>query len=125
MTEFFKLSGCGNDFVALVEPASPPTKDEIRAWCRRGVSLGADGVLMLRRADVADTIEMRYWNSDGGEAALCLNGTRCAAQLAAHLGWWSDRVTVRTGAGAMDARRLADGTLAVAAPAPVTAPRRL
>jgi diaminopimelate epimerase len=22
-------------------------------------------------------VAMRYWNSDGGAAALCLNGTRC------------------------------------------------
>ena len=93
MIPFFKLSGCGNDFIALVEPEAPPQASAIRAWCRRGLSLGADGVFTLRRTR-PETVEMRYWNSDGGAAALCLNGTRCAAQLAFHLGWVRDRVTV-------------------------------
>ena len=43
------MSGCGNDFIALVEPASAPARSAIRAWCRRGISLGADGVFTLRR----------------------------------------------------------------------------
>jgi diaminopimelate epimerase len=115
MIPFFKLSGCGNDFIALVEPEAPPQASDIRAWCRRGLSLGADGVFTLRRTR-PDTVEMRYWNSDGGAAALCLNGTRCAAQLAFHLAWARDRVTVSTGAGELAARRLEDGAVAVAAP---------
>jgi diaminopimelate epimerase len=132
MTRFFKLSGCGNDFIALVEPAAPPTAGEIRAWCRRGVSLGADGVFALYRPGPGDAapgpassgagsvagVEMRYWNADGGEAALCLNGTRCAARLAFHLGWHRGRVTVRTGAGDLAARDLDGGAVAVEAPRP-------
>jgi diaminopimelate epimerase len=117
MTEFIKMSGCGNDFIALVEPASAPAEGAIRAWCRRGISLGADGVFTLRRLR-PQVVEMRYWNADGGVAALCLNGTRCAAQLAFHLGWSSDRVTVRTGAGELAARRLDSGAVAVEAPLP-------
>jgi diaminopimelate epimerase len=117
MTSFFKLSGCGNDFIALVEPATPPAAAQIAGWCRRGISLGADGVIALRRASDA-VVEMRYWNSDGGEAALCLNGTRCAARLAFHLDWLHDRVVVRTGAGDLAARLLEGGTIAVEAPPP-------
>lgn len=128
MTEFFKMSGCGNDFIALVEPSAPPTADEIRGWCRRGVSLGADGVFALSRdhdAGAQAPVVMRYWNSDGGEAALCLNGTRCAARLALELGWRRDRLTIRTGAGDLPARRLDDGTIAVASPPPSGAPRAM
>ncbi|HEX2465163.1 MAG TPA: diaminopimelate epimerase [Thermoanaerobaculia bacterium] len=117
MTSFIKMSGCGNDFIALVEPVEAPAEGAIRAWCRRGISLGADGVFTLHRLR-PQAVEMRYWNSDGGEAALCLNGTRCAAQLAFQLGWSSDRVTVRTGAGELAARRLASGAVAVEAPLP-------
>ena len=85
MTEFYKVSGSGNDFIALIAPPAAPTPDEIRAWCRRGVSLGADGLFTLRR-DGADAV-MDYWNADGTAAGLCLNGTRCAARLAFELGW--------------------------------------
>jgi diaminopimelate epimerase len=117
MTSFFKLSGGGNDFIALVEPDASPSAAQIVGWCRRGISLGADGVIALRRLSDA-ALEMRYWNSDGGEAALCLNGTRCAARLALHLGWLVDRGVVRTGAGDLAARVLGDGAIAVEAPRP-------
>ena len=77
MTEFFRLSGSGNDFLALVEPRREPTAGEIRAWCRRGLSLGADGLFVLRRS--GGGARMDHFNADGGRADLCINGTRCAA----------------------------------------------
>ncbi|HEV7786777.1 MAG TPA: diaminopimelate epimerase, partial [Thermoanaerobaculia bacterium] len=91
MTRFYKLSGSGNDFLALAEPWETPSAERIRAWCRRGVSIGADGLFVLRRAGGGETggagATMDYFNADGLAADLCLNGTRCAAQLAFHLGW--------------------------------------
>ncbi len=45
----YKVSGAGNDFVALIEPQRDPTAGEMRAWCARGFALGADGVFVLRR----------------------------------------------------------------------------
>jgi diaminopimelate epimerase len=125
MTDFFKMSGCGNDFIALVEPKAVPTASKVRDWCLRGLSLGADGVFALRRTRDPRTVEMQYWNSDGGQAALCLNGTRCAARLALHLGWAGDAVVVRTGAGDFHARQLDGDRLSVVAPAPRSEPRAL
>jgi diaminopimelate epimerase len=112
VTELYRTSGAGNDFLALVEPPAPPARETIRAWCARGVSLGADGVFTIRRvgdgdaSDATPAIDMVYWNADGGEAALCVNATRCAAQLAFHLGWAERAVTVRTGAGPFAARQV-------------------
>lgn len=119
---FFKVSGSGNDFLALAEPDEVPGPEAIRAWCRRGISLGADGLFVLRRA--ADGVVMDYFNSDGQPADLCLNGTRCAAQLAFHLGWADGTVAIRTGAGTVAARQgdAARVTLELAAPEP---PREL
>jgi diaminopimelate epimerase len=110
MTSFYKVSGGGNDFLALAEPDETPPPERIRAWCRRGVSVGADGLFILRRSSKAVTrsVQMDYYNSDGFPADLCLNGTRCAAQLAFHLGWAEDAVEVLTGAGPIAARRLDD-----------------
>lgn len=96
-SEFFKVSGGGNDFIAFVDPAEVPSVEEIRLLCRRGLSVGADGVFFLRRA--GNRVEMTHFNSDGSAAALCLNGTRCAARLALELGWAVDTVTLATGAG--------------------------
>jgi diaminopimelate epimerase len=123
MTAFFKVSGSGNDFVALAEPAADPGPEQIRAWCRRGISLGADGVFVLRRA--AAEIAMTYWNAGGDAADLCLNGTRCAAQLAFHLGWAHGAVRVRTGAGAFLARRVDAARVALELDVEVAPPRQL
>ena len=118
MTDFYKVSGSGNDFVALAEPETSPSPETIRAWCRRGVSLGADGVFVLRRGP--SEVGMDYYNSDGYPADLCLNGTRCAAQLAFHLGWAEDAVTVRTGSGELLARKLDAERVTLELPAPET-----
>jgi diaminopimelate epimerase len=118
MTEFYKLSGSGNDFVALAEPAEAPSPETIRAWCRRGVSLGADGVFVLRRN--RSGVGMDYYNADGYPADLCLNGTRCAAQLAFHLDWAEDVATIETASGPVAARRLDAARITLELPAPET-----
>jgi diaminopimelate epimerase len=125
MTHFHKVSGSGNDFLALAEPSEVPSPETIRAWCRRGVSLGADGLFVLRRGGNRDMATMDYFNADGLPADLCLNGTRCAAQLAFHLGWAAETVRMRTGAGTFSAQRLDEGRVAVELPVPAGEPRAL
>jgi diaminopimelate epimerase len=117
VSAYFKVSGGGNDFLALIEPAADPTAVEIAAWCRRGLSLGADGLMVLRRQSPG-TLRMDYWNADGRPADLCLNGTRCAARLAFELGWAAETATVVTGAGAVAARALPDARVDLALPPP-------
>jgi diaminopimelate epimerase len=101
MTAYYRLSGGGNDFLALVQPDEDPAPEQVRAWCTRGLSLGADGLFVLRRTDRGASMD--YYNGDGGRAALCINGTRCAARLAFELGWAEESVTVSTGAGPIEA----------------------
>ena len=43
------------------------------------------------------------YNPDGGRAELCLNGTRCAVQLARELGWGGQQI-IRTDSGEVDGR---------------------
>lgn len=126
MTRFFKVSGSGNDFLALAEPAETPAADQIRAWCNRGVSLGADGLFVIRREEdpAGSLVGMDYYNSDGLPADLCLNGTRCAAQLAFHLGWMEGIGAVRTAAGRVAARRLDPFRISLEVPAP-SGPREM
>ncbi len=122
---FYKLSGAGNDFIALVEPQRLPSLAEIRAWCRRALSLGADGVFTLTRT--AQGAQMVHYNADGGRSTLCLNGSRCAAQLAFHLGWGKERLELKTDVGVLQARRRAPGTVEIALPVELTAaaPQRM
>lgn len=121
MTSFFKVSGAGNDFIALVEPDRTPRAEEIRVWCRRGLSVGADGVVVLTRA--VRGARMRHFNADGGRSDLCLNGSRCAAQLAFHLGWRKQgSLELLTDAGALQARRVDEHRVGLELPAMVGTP---
>jgi diaminopimelate epimerase len=119
----YRLSGGGNDFLALAEPVAAPTSEQIRAWCRRGISLGADGVFCLHRSS-DDGVRMEYFNADGRPADLCLNGTRCAARLAAHLGWVEGTVKIDTGAGPVVARIADERTVRLDLVPPTRAPER-
>ncbi|MFQ5349781.1 MAG: diaminopimelate epimerase [Thermoanaerobaculia bacterium] len=116
MTEFFRLSGGGNDFLALLEPEREPSSEQIRAWCARGLSLGADGLFLLRRTPGG--VRMDHFNADGRPAELCINGTRCAALLAMTLEWSGSELVVETGAGPVPARRVGEHGIALTLPTP-------
>jgi len=82
---FIKMSGSGNDFI-LVDHRDPFLKEDrlkefIRKACRRRISVGADGLILIERSQQAD-FKWRYFNADGGEAEMCGNGGRCAARFA-------------------------------------------
>ena len=123
MTPYFKLSGSGNDFIALVEPDPRPTSAQIRAWCSRGVSIGADGLFALR--PTLDGARMDYFNADGEPSDFCLNGTRCAAQLAFELGWAEKDLKIETPAGIVSAHRESHTSVALHFSGKVLRPRRL
>ncbi len=133
---YVRLSGGGNDFLALVEPARRPSPEQIAHWCTRGLSLGADGLFVLRRDTAGDAgdagnggarVIMEYSNADGQAADLCLNGTRCAARLAFELGWneGADSLEIHTGAGPLRAQQRDHQRIAVDLPALGETPRLL
>jgi diaminopimelate epimerase len=81
MIPFTKMSGTGNDFIVLDNREGRWTgreKDFFASVCRRRFSAGADGVILAQKGEHAP-VRMRYFNSDGGEAAMCANGARCTA----------------------------------------------
>lgn len=85
---FTKMSGAGNDFVVLTGRDWAALSGDRAAWvravCRRGLSVGADGVLVVS-AEGAGRVRVVFFNPDGGEA-FCGNGSRCAARFAAMRG---------------------------------------
>ncbi|MEO5656876.1 MAG: diaminopimelate epimerase [Nitrospiria bacterium] len=82
---FAKMSGSGNDFVIIDNRKDLVPRRRmpgfVKAVCRRGLSVGADGVIFLHRSPRAD-FRWHYYNADGGEAEMCGNGSRCAARFA-------------------------------------------
>ena len=82
---FFKMSGSGNDFI-IVDNREKVVKDNdllgfISRICRRKMSVGADGFILIEPSDKAD-FKWRFFNSDGSQAEMCGNGARCAARFA-------------------------------------------
>jgi diaminopimelate epimerase len=125
VSDAYKVSGAGNDFLVLIEPERDPTAAEVVAWCARGFAFGADGVFVLRR-NGPDAVRIDHWNSDGGRVEQCLNGTRCAARLAFELGWAAETVTIATGAGPVTGRRAArPGTATIEVAPPQEGPRAM
>jgi diaminopimelate epimerase len=105
---FYKMTGSGNDFVVFDLTAGDAARLEnaeaIRSMSARGTGIGADGVVFVEKAGGAD-VRMRYYNSDGSEAALCGNASLCSTRLAVQLGLGrASGFTLHTAAGALKAR---------------------
>ena len=78
--KFYKLQASGNDFI-LIEDKSFPTsylKKLAKKLCVRRLSVGADGLLAVKRLREND-FRMRIFNPDGSQAEMCGNGVRCVA----------------------------------------------
>ncbi len=83
--EFWKMNGSGNDFI-IIDNRNEIIKEEqmssfSKLVCRRRVSVGADGVIFIMDSKTCD-FAWRFYNSDGSEAEMCGNGSRCAARFA-------------------------------------------
>lgn len=78
--KFWKLHGIGNDFIAIDQRFNNNDlkyySDLAKKVCHRRFSVGADGLLIVKKSDKAD-IKMLYYNSDGSIASMCGNGLRC------------------------------------------------
>ncbi len=83
---FCKYEGAGNDFIIIDNRddsffKGPQREKIIEQLCKRRLGIGADGLLLLEKAENAD-FSMRYFNADGKEAETCGNGARCIAKFA-------------------------------------------
>ena len=123
MTAFFKVSGAGNDFIVLADPDRAPDAGSIVGWCRRALSLGADGLFTLApegtsASELPPTVRMIHWNADGRRSELCLNGSRCAAQLAFELGWGGrdGRLRLVTDSGTLGCTRISRSRIRIQVP---------
>jgi diaminopimelate epimerase len=82
--KFTKSVATGNDFV-IIDNRDSALKGDIAAiakkLCDRFYGAGADGLLLVEKSKTAD-FKMRIINSDGSEAEMCGNGSRCIALYA-------------------------------------------
>ncbi len=84
--EFTKIQGAGNDFIIINNMKLKLSLDNIPAiakkLCKRKVSLGADGFMVVDFPDGDADFKMRFYNSDGSIGEMCGNGARCIARYA-------------------------------------------
>jgi len=96
------MSGSGNDFILVDNRAGIVDEEQldrfISSICRRKLSVGADGFILIETTDRAD-FKWRFFNADGGEAEMCGNGGRCAARLAFLKGIAGPHLSFETKAG--------------------------
>ncbi len=82
---FSKMHGLGNDYVVINESEETLIPEDkkpsaVEQLCRRGFSIGADGVIFVSPSEMAQ-IRFRIFNADGSEAEMCGNGIRCFAKF--------------------------------------------
>jgi len=104
--EFYKMNGSGNDFIIIDNMKKKISSDEFRKYipaiCRRKLSVGADGVIIIEPSAIAD-FKWRFFNSDGSEAEMCGNGSRCAAKFAYMKNICKNKLKFETLAGIIEA----------------------
>ena len=107
---FLKMSGSGNDFVVIdgrrSHAAAVEREDAIRALCRRGTGVGADGLVILKPEPDAD-FRMVYYNADGSRASMCGNAALCCTRLAS--GGPGGEVSFETDSGRLRGRMTEQG----------------
>jgi len=75
--KFYKLSGCGNDFIFIDDKTAEKiklSKSKIIKLCARKTGIGADGVAVYK---LKPTPSWKFYNNDGSRAELCGNAARC------------------------------------------------
>lgn len=126
---FTKMTGSGNDFVVIDHRELLLAEEEIapftRAACRRGLGLGADGVILIEPSTRPGVdFRWRYLNADGSVGEMCGNGAMCGARFATRHGIAPATCRFETGAGDVVATVRDDGrvTLRMADPGPLLTP---
>jgi diaminopimelate epimerase len=130
---FTKAQGAGNDFLILEETAEQgiPPAEEIQRLCHRRLGVGADGIVFLQVPAKQNGVhaDLRLFNSDGGEAEISGNGTRCAAAYLAMKGAAGGPLVIQTKAGLKTLRQIAHNgnrwEFEMAMGAPILAPAQI
>ena len=110
---FTKMQGLGNDFIFIEDFEEKILQNEIeiaKKICNRRFGIGADGLIIIRRSEVADS-KMIIINSDGSRANMCGNATRCFAKYIYENNICEkNSINIETGDGIKEAKLIIDNS---------------
>ncbi|MDR2302512.1 MAG: diaminopimelate epimerase [Deltaproteobacteria bacterium] len=117
--KFYKYSGHGNDFVIIDNWNNIIIENEMatvsKLICRQKFGIGADGTVFIGAGPDEVDFGVRFFNSDGSEADMCGNASRCSAHLAHHISIAPASMSIKTKAGVIEAT-VTDSTVSVLMP---------
>lgn len=102
---FYKMQGCGNDFVVIDNRDMGLPVQDMPRWaekiCKKAFGVYADGIFFLENAPENSGLDYvwQFYNSDGSRAEMCGNASRCAGRLTHALGIAGDKHVFGTDAG--------------------------
>lgn len=79
--KFTKMHGAGNDYIyidAVNQNIDNPSALAL-SLSNRHFGIGSDGLVLILSSDIAD-FKMQMFNSDGSEAEMCGNASRCVGK---------------------------------------------
>jgi diaminopimelate epimerase len=104
---YVKAHGAKNDFLLTWWKEAPQDPAIAIGICNRYTGVGADGWMLVDPIPGEGyDATIRLFNSDGSDAEISGNGTRCAAARLIEAGYAKDEVRIRTGAGVKHLRVL-------------------
>lgn len=99
--EFTKMHGAGNDYIYVNAMDGVPSNisELSQKISDRHFGIGSDGLVLIMPSETAD-FRMRMFNSDGSEAEMCGNASRCVGKYVYEKGLTTkSEVRLETGAG--------------------------
>lgn len=101
IVKFTKMHGAGNDYIYINCLHQAPTDPSAmsKALSHRHYSIGSNGLVLILPSTVAD-FQMRMFNSDGSEGAMCGNAIRCVGKYVYDKGLTDETdLTIETASG--------------------------
>lgn len=109
---FTKMHGAGNDFVIINALEEPAALEDIRGLsrrlCNRRTGIGADGLMLVSKAEGDADFRLLFYNSDGSMGEMCGNGARCIARYGYEHGLAGEEQRIETTAGLVIGQRISD-----------------
>ena len=107
---FTKMHGAGNDFIIIEDLHRRFSMDALSriaaTLCRRRLSIGADGLMVVVPAQADGDFRMLFFNADGSVGEMCGNGARCICRYGYEHKLAGETQTIETTAGLVTGERI-------------------